>query len=58
MDGSLHIPGGSGVEDSCLGQEGRRSRDKLSGHSAGSQAQRWEGLWHMQGVLLCVLGRP
>lgn len=51
MDDSLHIPGGSGVEDSslgenCLGQEGRRSRDKFSGHSAGPQAERWEGLWH------------
>lgn len=39
-DDSLRIPGGSGVEGSslgenCLGQEGRRSRDKFSGHSAG-----------------------
>lgn len=37
---SLHIPGGFGVEGSslrenCLGQEGRKVRDKFSGHSAG-----------------------
>lgn len=26
------------MENSCLGQEGRRSKDKFSGPSAGSQA--------------------
>lgn len=37
---SLHIPGGFGVEGSSLGgnfpgQEGKKSRNKFSGHSAG-----------------------
>lgn len=55
LDDSLHIPGGSGVEGSSLvenylGQERRRAGTSSVVTVLDPQAQRWEGLWHMQGV--------
>lgn len=60
---SLHIPGGFGVEGSslgenCLGQEGRKVRDKFSGHSAGPTGSETGKAVAHAGCPGCELARP